>query len=251
MLSSGSYAAYARRRRSRVGGLAAALVALAGVAILALGLSGVLSDAAAEAHFERMASSYAPGDSVDWEGLATEAPASTAWLRVDGTPIDYPVMRATEDDPEFWLTHDPTGAETYAGSLFTDWRCDQDGRAVVVYGHHMGTTGRMFSPIYGDWEQSAFDGLTGAEWSTPQGGTTRLRPLCAMSVDKSYQPIQRFDFRDDGEFHDWLSGLVADSSARAADADQLVAGATRAVTLVTCSSPTSGQRARTLVVFVA
>lgn len=242
-------------RRPRAGRKASlfvlALVAATGIALLVAGLSGVGEDAMSEMAFERMARDYAGGGEVDWDGLASEAPHSTAWLRVDGTPVDYPVMRATEDDPEFWLTHDPDGNETFAGSLFTDWRSDPDGRAVLVYGHHMGTTGRMFSPIYARFRQSEFDGLTTAEWSTPRGGTTTLRPLCAMSVDKSYQPVQRFDFKDDDDFRSWLNSLLTDSTARSPEAESLVASANRAVTLVTCSSPKSGQRARTLVVFVA
>ena len=49
---------------------------------------------------------------------------------------------------------------------------------------------------------------------------------------------------------EWLRRLVVESAATVSDADELEAQATRAVTLVTCSSDISGLRDRTLVVFV-
>jgi sortase B len=111
----------------------------------------------------------------------------------------------------------------------------------------------MFSEIYRCYDQTEYDRtLTGdLLWSTPMGGTVRLRPLCAMRQDMSYEQIQRFDFEDDGSFREWLETIIDDSTARVSGDEGLVARASRAVSVVTCSSDLPGQRDRTILVFVA
>jgi hypothetical protein len=163
------------------------------------------------------------------------------------------VCQATDEDPGWWLAHDLWSEESPAGVPYIDHRTYADAWHVICYGHHLPVTGGMFSEIYQCYDQTEFDRVLTVDllWSTPMGGTVRLRPLCAMRQDMSYEQIQRFDFEDDGSFREWLETIIDDSTARVSGDEGLVARASRAVSVVTCSSDLPGQRDRTILVFVA
>ena len=67
---------------------------------------------------------------------------------IDGTVIDYPVVRT--GDPDYYLNHTFSGRKSYLGTLFsldgTDY--ETPGRNIGIYGHHIRSSGEaMFSPL--------------------------------------------------------------------------------------------------------
>ena len=81
--------------------------------------------------------------------VAAESPITgemVAWLTMDGTHIDYPVMQGT--DNVHFLNTDPFGQYSLTGSVFLDSRSSPDfsDSYSVVYGHHM-DYGRMFGAL--------------------------------------------------------------------------------------------------------
>ncbi len=81
--------------------------------------------------------------------VAAESPITgemVAWLTMDGTHIDYPVMQGT--DNVYFLNTDPFGQYSLTGSVFLDSRSSPDfsDSYSVVYGHHM-DYGRMFGAL--------------------------------------------------------------------------------------------------------
>jgi sortase B len=71
---------------------------------------------------------------------------AVAWLTVDDTNIDYPVMQG-KDNSEY-LNKDPYGKYSLSGSIFLDSRCKGDftGKYSLIYGHHM-EYGAMFGAL--------------------------------------------------------------------------------------------------------
>ena len=71
---------------------------------------------------------------------------AVAWLTVDGTHIDYPVMQG-KDNSEY-LNKDPYGDYALSGSIFLDSRCDGEFKDAysLLYGHHM-DYGSMFGAL--------------------------------------------------------------------------------------------------------
>lgn len=189
-------------------------------------------------------------DGIDWDALRSRNPDIAAWLRVDGTGIDLPVVSTRKGDPaDFYLNHDFNRNLSFAGCPYLDARSTADGPHALVYGHHMGFTGQIFSPIFATYRQSEFDKIGEMSWFTPDKGRQTLKPIMAMSVDKKYQPIQTFSFSSAQEVRAWLSNMKKDATAVSSDCDEMIASATRAITLVTCSTMDTGGRARTLLVF--
>ncbi|MBQ8965503.1 class B sortase [Ruminococcus sp.] len=69
-----------------------------------------------------------------------------AWITIDGTNIDYPVMQG--DDNVKYLNTDPFGKYSLSGSIFLDSRNAPDfsDDYSLIYGHHM-EYGRMFGAL--------------------------------------------------------------------------------------------------------
>lgn len=69
-----------------------------------------------------------------------------AWLTIDGTNIDYPVMQGSDNSR--FLNIDPFGEYSLSGSIFLDSRNAPDfsDEYSVIYGHHM-DYGKMFGAL--------------------------------------------------------------------------------------------------------
>lgn len=89
---------------------------------------------------------YKPGQS----SVALEdSPLSddmAAWITIDGTSIDYPVMQAKDNVK--YLNTDPFGKYSLSGSIFLDCRNSPDfsDDYSLIYGHHM-EYGKMFGAL--------------------------------------------------------------------------------------------------------
>lgn len=124
-------------------------------------------------------------DGIDWDGLRARNPDIAAWVSVEGTPVDFPVVSPREGDPKgFYLNHDFDRNWSFSGCPYLDPRCGADGRHALVYGHHLNFDGEMFTYLRDAWRQEKFDALGDMRWSTPAEGTVSLHPAFSMSVDQ-------------------------------------------------------------------
>ena len=78
------------------------------------------------------------------------------WLRIDDTPINYPVMH-TPDEPQYYLRRAFDKSDAQSGTPFLDAACYEGCGNYILYGHHMKNE-TMFGtlPKYADkeyWEQ--------------------------------------------------------------------------------------------------
>ena len=75
-------------------------------------------------------------------------PDVVGWLTIPGTHIDYPFVRASDND--FYVRRDIYGNNATAGTIFTDWRCAEDlsDFNLILYGHNMRN-----KSMFGDLQQ--------------------------------------------------------------------------------------------------
>lgn len=66
------------------------------------------------------------------------------WLKVEGTRIDYPVVKAK--DNKYYLKHDFLHNENSAGWIFMNSENNLDDENIIIYGHHR-KDGIMFGDI--------------------------------------------------------------------------------------------------------
>lgn len=147
-------------------------------------------------------------EAVDWEEAWRINDSVCAWIVIDGTVIDYPVAQGEDND--YYLHHDIYGDWSYSG-VFADCRCNVDGNAVLVYGHHM-DNGTMFENVAHTQHQDAFDGIGTLHWSTPAIENTDYEPCFAMRVYADYGPVQEFEFQPTDEQLEEAARKVADAN---------------------------------------
>ena len=80
-------------------------------------------------------------DIVDINELKKVNPDVIGYIKIDDTPIDYPVLK--NEDQDKYLYHDFYGEYSVYGSIFIDNACYDGGMNTVLYGHRM-KTGEMF-----------------------------------------------------------------------------------------------------------
>lgn len=78
--------------------------------------------------------------------LASINKGIVAWLKVEGTPVDYPVVLGADND--YYLDHGYDGKKNVAGAIFMDYRNKAwaTDRHVILYGHNM-KNGTMFKGL--------------------------------------------------------------------------------------------------------
>lgn len=243
-------------RRSRAGAWASALVRggalLAG--LICLGTTGALeASRALSAHrYDGLAAMHEGNPSGEASSDRQPTAAYAAWLTVEGTPIDLPVAAISDGMPaDFYLSHDLWGNRSALGCPYLDERCTENGEHILVYGHRIGWTDEVFTPLADCYHQQRFDALGQARWESADGAVTVYHPLCALRASASFAPIQRFGFNDLDDLRSWLNGIATQADARAANWEECLARAERVLTLVTCSEANGHSATRTLVVFVA
>jgi len=129
--------------------------------------------------------SYKPktGNTDDLKKLSKNA---VAWLTIDGTRIDYPVMQGKTN--EEYLNKDPFGEFSLSGSIFLDSRNSKtfSDDYSLVYGHHM-EYGVMFGALDNYKDKKYFNEHTTGKLTVVNGKEyqiTIFASCIAMATDK-------------------------------------------------------------------
>jgi len=88
----------------------------------------------------------APKVKISFEELVDMYPDVIGWLYCEGTPINYPVVQANDND--YYLRRMINGKYNIGGTIFMDYRNNADFRdeITIIYGHNM-KNGSMFGSI--------------------------------------------------------------------------------------------------------
>lgn len=83
---------------------------------------------------------------IDFESLKNTNKDTVGFLKVNGTQIEYPIVKTTNND--FYLKHSFDKSYNAAGWIFADYRNKLDGtdKNIVIYGHNR-KNGTMFSSL--------------------------------------------------------------------------------------------------------
>lgn len=83
---------------------------------------------------------------IDFAKLKQKNSDAIAWIKVNGTDIDFPVVKGT--DNSYYLTHNFDKEKNKAGWVFADYRNKFDGtdKNIIIYGHNM-KNGSMFASL--------------------------------------------------------------------------------------------------------
>ena len=87
----------------------------------------------------------------NWKGLKKINDEIVAWVKIDSTKIDYPVLEHKGDNPEdqFYLYRNYKKDYSDFGSIFVDYRCEKsvNSKNLILHGHNMGSDDSMFGQL--------------------------------------------------------------------------------------------------------
>ena len=114
-------------------------------------------------------------------GEPTWLPGQVAWLKIDGTHINYPVMQT--NDNTWYLSHDYYGNSAASGAVFLDYRnaADFSDELSIIYGHRMNSD-LMFSDVAKYRDADFFAAHISGELLTSEQ-SSRLRVIAYREVD--------------------------------------------------------------------
>lgn len=184
-------------------------------------------------------------EKVDWEVVEKEIPSTQSWLKIDGTSVNNPVAQATEDNPEFYLTHDIWGNYSQSGTLFFDEGSSPNTK--IIYGHKMIVPGLMFNEIGDMHYQNRFNELGDALLWTKDGGLVKYKPVAATIVQSYDSDIKSVPSMNDEDRNKWAEDFYANALAKSGQTDL---NGKDILFCVTCSGYARyGHDARTIVMF--
>ena len=90
---------------------------------------------------------------VDFDSLSNVLPGIVGWIKLDSSPVDYPVMQYTDND--YFLGRLPDGTPHRIGSIFLDYRNKSDfsDKSILIYGHET-REGAMFGDLNLNYSRS-------------------------------------------------------------------------------------------------
>lgn len=118
-----------------------------------------------------------PASGKNWKGLKKANEEIVAWIKIDNTKIDYPVLEHKGDTPEdqFYLYRNYKKDYSDFGSIFVDYRCENsvDSKNLILHGHNMGSDDSMFGQLM---NYARADGRT-------QGNTKFYKKSPTVTID--------------------------------------------------------------------
>lgn len=146
---------------------------------------------------------------IDFKKLKQENKNVVAYLKVDGTNIDYIVVQGKDND--YYLTHNLKNESNVAGWVFADYKNKFDGsdKNIIVYGHNM-RDGSMFSTLKNvltnDWQQ----GNNKKVLFITENGYNYYEVFSTYSISPEDYYIKT-SFNSDSEYDTFLKKIVSRS----------------------------------------
>ena len=186
----------------------------------------------------------------DWAALKEINDEIVAWVRIDDTRIDYPVLEHEGDDSssQYYLYKNYKKEYDTYGSVFVDYRCTDSTRSknVIIHGHNI-QTGVFFHDLmeYGglDGDLDFYKEHPIITFNTPDGDA-KWKIISVMKTSTLYEHGEFFnymqgEFTSDAEFMNFVYNCrirsLFDIPVMVNENDQLL-------TLSTCSYEFTGFR---------
>lgn len=191
----------------------------------------------------------------NYRRLKEQNPDIVGWIRIPGTPVDYPVIW-TPDEPEKYLRTDFNGNYSLSGLPFVSADCNvspmPDDKAysnTLIYGHHM-QDGSMFAVLTQYEKQDFYEKHKTIEFDRIyEDGSyeeCEYEVLSAFKTEigKGFEYYRYADVEDADRFSEYLKNIEKlNLITPKTDSD-----ISNLVTLSTCSYHVSGDKGRFVVV---
>ena len=146
-----------------------------------------------------------PENPIDFDALRERNSDIYAWIRIEDTQIDYPVLQCAEDDA-FYLTHDVDRNTSSHGAIYTETVNSKEfsDPVTLMYGHNM-RDGSMFQNVHKFEDLSFFETHEFLHVFVP-GHDLTYRILSVYNYDDRHI-LNSFDFSDPAVYESYLDEI--------------------------------------------
>lgn len=148
---------------------------------------------------------------INWEVVQEKVPNTKSWLKIQGTHIDNPVAQATEDDPDYWLSHNINGYYSQSGTIF--FGEESNDKVNIIYGHKMNMYGLMFNELGDKADQANFNNLGNVLLWTKETGLEEYTPVAAQRVNAHETDLRNVPSMSDENRIEWAKQFYNNASA--------------------------------------
>lgn len=150
---------------------------------------------------------------ASYQELFDENADMCAWIKINDTVIDYPVMQTMRDE-NYYLKRDFSGNTNSNGCLIMDTDSDVEtpGTNLIIHGHNM-KSGEMFGGLTKYKEQSYYEGHKTITLTTRNG--ERLYEVMAVfssqvykKTDNCFKYYKFFQANNQSEFDDFYNNVM-------------------------------------------
>lgn len=171
------------------------------------------------------------------ETLSEENPDYKAWIKIDGTKINYPIYQT--DNNEFYLNHNQNRKKSSYGAIYFDYANDLlKDKNLIIYGHEM-KNGSMFGQLKNYKSLSFYKEHPTIEFSTfEKKSIYKVYAVYLLNADKKddngyIYNIYRQNFSNEAAFDVWVKE-ACERSVINTNVD--VKYKDNIITIVTCSN---------------
>ncbi len=166
---------------------------------------------------------------IDFNSLRAMNPEIVAWITVNDTNIDYPVLYGT--DNSFYISHGADKEANKSGAVFIDYYCSPDfsDQNTIIYGHNM-KDGSMFADLHKFEDADFAAGHPYVYIYTPDGEETIYKIFAAYQTPEDAETYT-ISFADDDAFLAYIADCRAVSQITN---DTQVTADDKIITLSTC-----------------
>lgn len=178
---------------------------------------------------------------IDFAALQQINPDIYAWIQIDGTNIQYPIVQSPDDD-SYYLMRTVERQDGYPGSIYTELcnKKDFSDFNTLVYGHDM-ADGSMFQNLHNYSDEAYMDEHPYVVIYTPTQKLTYQ--IFASVVYDDRHIMNTFDFRFDSERQRFLDSIYeARNMSNVVKEDVSVGTDSRILTMSTCMTGQDDKR---------
>ena len=144
-----------------------------------------------------------PENPIDFKALKKKNPDIYAWITIENTQVDYPIVQAYEEDDGFYLDHNINKQYDINGSIYTERAnsLDFSDPNTLIYGHNM-LDGSMFQNLHKFRKKDFFDNNKYITIYT-EGHILKYEIFAAYKSDNRHI-LNTFDFSKSQVFKEYL-----------------------------------------------
>lgn len=195
-----------------------------------------------EAYFpQNISSSTLPANPINFESLKKGNEDIYAWIKIDNTNIDYPIVQSYEEDDYFYLNHNVEKKFDINGAIYTEKhnKTDFSDPNTVIYGHDM-IDGSMFRTLHKFRDEKFFQ-KNEFIYIYTEGHILKYRIFAAYKWDNRHI-LNSYDFSDTEVFANYLEEIKDPKSLMVNKRDVELTTSDKIITLSTCIGTESNYR---------